>query len=49
VFDVQIQKNLTLLTIRHHTPEFIERLSINKEIVLEQKTTETIQMIMKES
>lgn len=49
VFDVQIQKNLTLLTIRHHTPEFIERLAINKEIVLEQKTTETIQMIMKES
>ncbi|HXS57631.1 MAG TPA: aspartate kinase [Hanamia sp.] len=49
VFDVQIQKNLTLLTIRHHTPAFIERLSINKEIVLEQKTTETIQMIMKES
>lgn len=49
IFDVQIQKGLTLLTIRHHTPEFIERLSNNREIILEQKTTETIQLIMKES
>jgi len=48
IFDVQIQKNLTLLTIRHYTPEFIEKLSKNKEMVLEQKTTETIQMILKE-
>src|SRR5665647_2518660 len=48
IFDVQIQKNLTLLTIRHYTPEFIEKLSKNNEIVLEQKTSETIQMILKE-
>lgn len=46
IFDVQIQKNLTLLTIRHYTPEFIEKLSKNKEIVLEQKTVNTIQMLM---
>jgi aspartate kinase len=48
IFDVQIQKNLTLLTIRHYTPGFIEKLSKNKEMVLEQKTTEIIQMILKE-
>lgn len=48
IFEVQIQKNLTLLTIRHYSPEFIEKLSKNKEMVLEQKTTETIQMILKE-
>jgi aspartate kinase len=48
IFDVQIQKNLTLLTIRHYTPVFIEKLSKNKEMVLEQKTTEIIQMILKE-
>lgn len=48
IFDVRIQKKLTLLTIRHHTSEFIEKLSKNKEVVLEQKTAETIQMLMHE-
>jgi aspartate kinase len=45
-FEVQIQKNLSLLTIRHYTTEIINRLSENKEIVLEQKTTETVQILM---
>jgi len=47
VFDVQIQKDLTLLTIRHYTSESIEQLSKNKKIILEQKTIETIQVLMK--
>ena len=49
VFDVQIQKKLTLLTIRHYTAEVIEGLSKNKEIVWQQKTAETIQMLMTET
>lgn len=49
LFDVQIQKNLSLLTIRHYTPEIIKKLSENKEIVLEQKTQETIQLLLKEN
>lgn len=49
VFDVQIQRDLTLLTIRHYQTQMIEDLSRNKEIVLEQKTPETIQMLMKGS
>ncbi|HXS56875.1 MAG TPA: aspartate kinase [Hanamia sp.] len=48
VFDVQIQKNLTLLTIRHYTSADIELFSKNKEIVLEQKTRETVQMLIDE-
>jgi aspartate kinase len=48
IFDVQIQKNLTLLTIRHYTPEYIELLSKNNEILLEQKTQETIQILIKQ-
>jgi len=48
VFDVQIQKNLTLLTIRHYTSADIESFSKNKEIVLEQKTRETVQMLIDE-
>ena len=46
VFDVQIQKDLQLLTIRHYSPEIVERLSKGKEIILEQKTKETIQMLI---
>ena len=48
IFDIQIQKDLTLLTIRHYTSESIEELSKNKKIVLEQKTKETVQMLMSE-
>jgi aspartate kinase len=47
IFDVQIEKNLTLLTIRHYTPEKIQELTMGKTIVLEQKTTETIQVLMR--
>ncbi len=47
IFDVQIQKNLTLLTIRHYTEEKIKELTKGKIIVLEQKTTETIQVLMR--
>lgn len=49
IFEVQIQRNLTLLTIRHYTPEIIKKLSENKEIVLEQKTPETVQLLLKEN
>ncbi len=48
-FDVLIEKDLTLLTIRHYTGEFIKKLSENKVIVLEQKTRETIQLLMRET
>ncbi len=47
IFDVQIQKDLTLLTIRHYNSEMIDKLTKKKEIILEQKTTETIQLLMK--
>jgi aspartate kinase len=47
IFDVQIQKDLTLLTIRHYTESAIEALTKGKHIVLEQKTPETIQVLMR--
>ncbi|HEV2833302.1 MAG TPA: aspartate kinase [Hanamia sp.] len=49
IFEVQIQKNLSLLTVRHYTPEIIKKLSENKEIVLEQRTQETVQLLLKEN
>ncbi|MEO7764129.1 MAG: aspartate kinase [Ferruginibacter sp.] len=47
IFDVQLERDLTLLTIRHYTEEKIKELTKGKIIVLEQKTPETIQVLMR--
>ena len=47
IFNVQIEKKLTLLTIRHYTEEKIKELTNNRIIVLEQRTAETIQVLMR--
>ena len=44
-FDVSLERELTLLTIRHYTPESIEQYAGNKEMVLMQKTAETVQIL----
>lgn len=44
-FDVQIEKDLTLLTIRHYNEQVIASLTENKEVILQQKTRSTIQQI----
>ena len=47
IFDVEVEKNLTLLTIRHYDQITIDNMTKEKQIVLEQKTPETIQVLMK--
>ncbi len=47
IFDVQVTKDLSLLTIRHYTGDAFERLSKGKTILLRQQTPETIQLLMK--
>lgn len=47
IFDVQVTKNLTLLTIRHYSQEIFETLTKNKQIILRQQTPETVQVLMK--
>jgi aspartate kinase len=44
--DVQVVKDLSLLTIRHYTREVFERLTEKKIILLRQQTTDTIQLLM---
>lgn len=44
-FDVQVEKNLHLLTIRHYSTERIIELTKGKDILLVQKTKETIQYL----
>jgi aspartate kinase len=46
-FDVQLTKNLTLLTIRHYHEEIKKELTKEKSILLLQQTPETMQVLMK--
>ena len=47
IFDVEMERNLNLLTIRHYNNQTIDELTTGKDILLEQKTTQTIQMVMR--
>jgi aspartate kinase len=47
IFDVQVTKDLTLLTIRHYDKEIFEKLTKDKSILLRQQIPETIQVLMK--
>jgi len=47
LFDVQVTKDLSLLTIRHYNKEIFEDIAKEKSILLRQQTAETIQVLMK--
>lgn len=47
IFDVQVEKGLSLLTIRHFTPDLLNTMTAGKEIVLMQQTRETVQVLYK--
>lgn len=46
LFEVQVMKNLSLLTIRHYTKEVFEKLVGTKSILLRQQTRETLQALI---
>jgi aspartate kinase len=46
-FDVQIEKGLSLLTIRHYNEEVLNTLSNSKDKVLQQQSTETVQVLFR--
>lgn len=47
LFDVQLEKDLHLLTIRHYNEALVSTMLEGKEVVLMQKTQETIQILYK--
>jgi aspartate kinase len=47
IFDVQIEKDLMLLTIRHYRGDDWKRLAEGKKIVLKQQSPDTIQLLLK--
>ncbi|MGZ3846305.1 MAG: aspartate kinase [Flavisolibacter sp.] len=46
-FDVNVSKDLTLLTIRHYNVEILSELVGDKQTVLRQQTPQTVQVVMK--
>ncbi len=48
LFDVQLEKELNLLTIRHYNVTVFEELTKGKNIVLTQRTKETVQVLYSE-
>lgn len=44
-FEVQVEKGLTLLTIRHYTEELLQQLSAGRRILLRQQSPETVQLL----
>ncbi|HEY8893313.1 MAG TPA: aspartate kinase [Niastella sp.] len=47
IFDVQVEKGLTLLTIRHYTEEVLQKMIAGKTVELLQQTPETVQVVLK--
>jgi aspartate kinase len=47
LFDVQVEKGLSLLTIRHYRPELLLQMTEGRAVVLQQQSTETVQVLMK--
>ncbi len=47
LFDVQVEKNLQLLTIRHYEDALLSKMLEGKEVVLLQKTKETVQALFR--
>ncbi|MBI2729820.1 MAG: aspartate kinase [Sphingobacteriales bacterium] len=47
LFDVQVEKGLSLLTIRHYNATILEEMTSGKQIVLKQQSPETVQVLMK--
>lgn len=47
IFDVQIEKGLTLLTIRHYNDDSLNAFTKGEKIVLKQQSEDTVQVLMK--
>jgi aspartate kinase len=48
IFDVRVEKGLTLLTIRHYTEAILQKMIAGKTVELMQQTPETVQVVLKD-
>jgi aspartate kinase len=49
LFEVQVERGLTLLTIRHYKEESLRELTAGKHVVLRQQSEDTVQVLMKKT
>lgn len=47
-YTVKYNEGLELVTIRHYDQETLDRVTDNKDILLEQKTRQTARLVMKD-
>ena len=47
MYNVVVEKGLTLLTIRHYTEALLAKLTAGKKVVLRQQSEDTVQVVMK--
>ena len=47
IFEVQVEKGLTLLTIRHYTEDLLQKMIAGRTVELMQRTPETVQVVLK--
>ncbi|MES2894320.1 MAG: aspartate kinase [Bacteroidota bacterium] len=47
LFEVQVEKNCTLLTIRHYTDEIVEKLTAGRGQLLSQQNKDTVQILIR--
>ncbi len=47
LFEVQLEKNLTLLTIRHYNDEILQKMIAGKQTELRQQSADTVQLLMR--
>jgi len=45
-FDINVTKGLTLLTVRHYTKDVYEKLTTGKKMLLQQRTSDTVQSLL---
>lgn len=47
IFDVQVEKQLSLLTIRHYTEKTVAEMTEGKTVVLKQQSPQTVQLLLR--
>jgi aspartate kinase len=47
LFEVQVERNLTLLTIRHYNENILQKMIAGKQTELRQQSPDTVQIVMR--
>jgi len=48
-FNIVYNENVELLTVRHYTAEAVNKITINREILLEQRSRNTVRFVVRKT